>query len=314
MPSSVPRLCPQMVWDIPTATAKQRVFGHASRVNALAMNDAGTLLITGSYDTSIRLYDMRAARQQRPVQTLADASDSVTCIALGPADSASVLAGSVDGCLRTYDMRAGQLRTDTLGAPITGMRLGLDGATVAASCLPERAQAEYGTVRVLDTASGSLLNLFAGHAHARYASTCALVHADAGVLAPGEDGRLAAWDMLMDGAMVPGARTLRAPPTPRWSAWLPSSPATGALARSAASGVPASVTGLDAMPRYAAASDRESAAVLAWGHGGQLCLLGNHVDATNAGRLQDPDGAPAPMAWATPIQGGVQRSAERGQA
>lgn len=301
-----------MVWDIPAATVKQHMFGHASRVNALAMNDAGTLLFTGSYDTCIRLYDLRAARQQRPVQTLADASDSVTCIALGPADSPSVLAGSVDGCLRTYDMRAGQLRTDKLGAPITGIQLGLDGATVAASCLPERAQAEYGTVRVLDTASGCLLNLFAGHAHMRYASTCALVHADAGVLAPGEDGRLAAWDMLMDGAVVPGARTLRAPPTPRWSAWLPSSPAMGALASSAAGGLLVPITGLAAMPRYAAASDRETAAVLAWGHGGQLCLLGNHVDATSAGRLQDPDSAPAPMAWASPMQGGAQRGPEHG--
>jgi mitogen-activated protein kinase organizer 1 len=64
--------------------------------------------MSGSYDASVRLWDVRAQSKQ-PIQIMQDARDSITSIVV---QDAHVVTGSVDGHVRWYDVRAGEMRVD----------------------------------------------------------------------------------------------------------------------------------------------------------------------------------------------------------
>ena len=56
-------------------------------------------LITGSYDRTVRCWDLRS-RHAAPIQTLTGAADSVSALALSAHE---IIAGSIDGQVLTYD-------------------------------------------------------------------------------------------------------------------------------------------------------------------------------------------------------------------
>jgi WD40 repeat protein len=69
-----------------------------------------------------------------------------------------VRTGSVDGVLRSYDFRKGFLTNDRMGAPIASMACTKNGEPcLAVSCL------EDSTVRLMDVASGELVNTYSGN-------------------------------------------------------------------------------------------------------------------------------------------------------
>lgn len=136
------------VWDVATGDSFRRFQGHAGKVNAVAFNSEASILasgkshhelqrpcqliatsLPGSFDTSVRLWDMKYERrsitahleaeadqtplirsqQRMPLQILEEARDSVTSVAIR---GHFIVTGSVDGFARTYDIRRGELRTD----------------------------------------------------------------------------------------------------------------------------------------------------------------------------------------------------------
>lgn len=173
---------------------------------AFAQNDA--VLVSGSYDTTVRVWDARA-RTAAAVQTLADARDAVVAVAV--ADPA-IYAASVDGCVRCYDARRGTVATDTLAVPACALALAHDGRCCAVATLDSR-------VRLLDRASGRVLATYVGAAATRYAVQCAFAPDDAFVLAGSEDGALLAWDLLSTRVVCrarppPAAPAAAQPPPP----------------------------------------------------------------------------------------------------
>ncbi|EFX01404.1 WD repeat protein [Grosmannia clavigera kw1407] len=116
--------------------------------------DGDSLVVTAGFDTAVRIWDTRANNAHRPVQTLTDARDAVSAVAVrGPA----ILAASVDGCLRTYDARAGRLVTDVVSgrAGLTSLCLTRDGRSVLVGALDSR-------LRLFDRDSGSCLRTYGG--------------------------------------------------------------------------------------------------------------------------------------------------------
>lgn len=122
-------------------------------------------VLTGSYDRSLRIWDLRSNNRD-PIQviinfgadvvelmvpaccevntrctnqhnnsppththptkqTLSDFRDSVTRIFV--ADGPSILATSVDGCLRKYDLRTGRVEIDDCHEPLSSLCLSYDG-------------------------------------------------------------------------------------------------------------------------------------------------------------------------------------------
>lgn len=143
------------------------------------------LCTLGSYDTTVRLWDLRA-QAKAPIQILDDARDAIQTIHIMPS---TILTGSVDGHLRTYDLRMGQLRSDFVGAPLASVVPTLDGQTNLVSTLDS-------TIRLFDAMTGKCLNTFKGHKAEGY--RCRAVFdgkEESSVICGDENGKVWAWDI-----------------------------------------------------------------------------------------------------------------------
>jgi mitogen-activated protein kinase organizer 1 len=187
---------------------------HTGRVNALSVGS--DLYATGSYDSTVMIWDAKNRGPSAPIQVLKDAKDSVTAVQIDP-DSCLIRSASVDGCLRTYDVRHGRMTVDQLSSPITGIAGTRDGQYVAASCLD-------GCIRLLEVDNGqqqnqpgdqqALVNTYEGsHAAGQYGLGCCVLPSDAYVVSGSEDGRAAVYDLVrgdcvghLDGNRLHGGR------------------------------------------------------------------------------------------------------------
>jgi len=180
-------------WDVTTGRVIRRIQAHTHRINAVALNEEGTLLLTASYDRSVAAWDLRA-NSRDPVQVLTDAGDSVTSVVATPS---TIHTASVDGKLRTYDLRAGQLREDSVRDPITALRLTNDGQCALCTCLGNRALGLPGTVRLVQLASGQVLQEYAGgHTHERFKTEACAAADNCLVVAGSEDGAFVHYDLV----------------------------------------------------------------------------------------------------------------------
>lgn len=56
-----------MVWNVSTGEAMRKFRGHAARVNCLAFNEESTVILSGSVDGTVRVWDLRSRRND-PIQ------------------------------------------------------------------------------------------------------------------------------------------------------------------------------------------------------------------------------------------------------
>ena len=173
------------MWDVASGRITRRLAGHEQRVNAVAYNRECSILLSASYDKTVRCWDLRS-RSAAPVQVLADGADSVSSVATS---AHQVLAGGIDGAVRTYDLRAGTLTTDTVGQPVTHVALSGDGNCILAASLDAR-------LRLLDLASGEKLAEYGGHKNGAYKLACCFSFDDACVVSGSEDGAVHVWDLV----------------------------------------------------------------------------------------------------------------------
>lgn len=153
-----------LVWDVATATTLRRLgaqsgppHGHAARVNAVAFaGQADSLLVSAGLDATVKFWDLRSSSSARPVQTLVDAADAVTCLAVLPT-GAEVMAGSVDGRVRCYDVRMGRCVVDCVGPAVTSLCPTRDGGAVLVGALDS-------AVRLMDRRDGACLRRYADEA------------------------------------------------------------------------------------------------------------------------------------------------------
>ena len=172
--------------DVYTGNFIRRIQAHTSTINTIDLNDEGTVLISGSYDQTACLWDLRSNARD-PIQTLSDCKDSVTCVT--HTDSL-IIVGSLDKCLRIYDIRKGLYYTDDLTQPITSLRLSYDNKTILASCLGNN-------LSLLAIDSGQMLNNYTGyHIHQSYKLEACFANDDQHILTCSEDGSIVHHNIL----------------------------------------------------------------------------------------------------------------------
>ncbi len=81
--------------------------GHESHVKGMAINSDGTLIASGSADTTIRLWDLKLGGK---FTVLRGHTDAVNAVAFS-ADDALLASGSGDKTIRLWDVASGQTRT-----------------------------------------------------------------------------------------------------------------------------------------------------------------------------------------------------------
>jgi len=150
--------------------------------------------VTGSFDTTAKIWDCRS-RSFDPIQVLDEAKDSIDSVYVATLE---IITGSRDGNIRTYDLRMGELRTDTIGHPISSVSLSRDENILLASSLDS-------TIRLLDKEDGTMYQEYKGHVNEGYPVKSCFTNTDAYVVSGSEDGKLFWWS-LEEGKLVHSAQ------------------------------------------------------------------------------------------------------------
>lgn len=116
-----------VVWDVASSSILRRFNAHTGTVfdvkfagaslnaeggeaGAGAGND-GSVLVTGGFDATLRMYDLRARGAWRPILESKEGKDAIQCLHVR---GSTIWTGSVDGVVRMYDVRMGQVTQDTI--------------------------------------------------------------------------------------------------------------------------------------------------------------------------------------------------------
>lgn len=181
------------LWDVATAKTTRRFGGsngHTARINTVAFAGVDeSVLISGSFDASVRLWDTKAA-SMKPIQVFSEARDAVQAVLVSAARPAEVVAGSVDGRVRCYDIRMGRCVTDVLGEPVTSLCSTADGEGVLVGTL--------GGVRLMDRSNGGCLMTYEGAMGGEFRiKSCFGGKGERWVISGSEaDGEVVVWDTM----------------------------------------------------------------------------------------------------------------------
>ncbi|KFZ16002.1 hypothetical protein V502_05289 [Pseudogymnoascus sp. VKM F-4520 (FW-2644)] len=138
------------------SAALQTLEGHSRSVTSVAFSPDGTQVVSGSYDTTVRLWD---AATGAPLQTLEGHSNRVTSVAFS-ADGTQVVSGSDDETVQLCDAATGALLQTLEGhsSSVTSVAFSPDGTQVVSGSYDA-------TVRLWDAATGALLQTVEGHSN-----------------------------------------------------------------------------------------------------------------------------------------------------
>ncbi|KAJ2839147.1 hypothetical protein J3B02_006323, partial [Coemansia erecta] len=177
-----------VLWDIESGAIERKYSsGHSQRVDCVAINGEATVLVSGSFDKTVAVWDTRSMRNM-PLQVMDDARDGIASVVMTDTE---IIAGSVDGSVRTYDMRVGKLITDFLGEPVVSLCVCPEGieqkTAMAVACMDN-------TVLLIDRKYALVMGTFAGHKCENYRIQCST---NGRLVASGsEDGYVYIWDAL----------------------------------------------------------------------------------------------------------------------
>jgi len=145
-------------WDVTTGNVIRKFQGHTQSINCVAFNPQKNCLVSGSVDTTVRIWDLDAKPKPgfhimtKEIQILDKQKDSVTQIFV--LDD-QIIVGSLDGFIRIYDIRMGTLSSDDVGSPIMAMDLSEDQNYFLVSCIDSK-------IRLFDRKEGEIIATYEG--------------------------------------------------------------------------------------------------------------------------------------------------------
>lgn len=174
------------LWDVTTGNIIRKFRGHNAKINTVAWNADCTVLVSGSYDNTIRFWDVRDHKAHRELQICKNFKDSVTRVVV---DEEFVITSSMDNHVRTFDIRMGQIIIDNLENSVGDVALSHDKKALACSCFDSK-------VKMIDRRNGEILNQYEGHRIESYNTECKFSWDDSMILCGSEDGIVYIYDVL----------------------------------------------------------------------------------------------------------------------
>jgi DNA-binding beta-propeller fold protein YncE len=157
--------------------------GHADWVTSVAFSPDGKQVFSGSYDKTLKLWDVSTGRE---IRTFSGHSDIVTSVAFSP-DGKQLLSGSEDETLKLWDAATGREIRSFSGHShyVTSVAFNPDGKQVLSGSVDR-------TLKLWDAATGREIRSFSGHSDRVY--SIAFNPDGKQVLSGSEDKTLKLWD------------------------------------------------------------------------------------------------------------------------
>jgi mitogen-activated protein kinase organizer 1 len=172
--------------DSITGNINRRFYGHNGRINTIAFNSSENIIASGSYDCSVRIWDLKS-HSREPIQILNNANDSISRVLISTNEITSV---SVDGNLRTYDIRMGSLLSDNFETPLNGLDISSDEKYSLISGLDSK-------IRLFEMSSGEIVKYYENlHISKNYALTVKYSNDYDGFYTTSENGDIAYYDII----------------------------------------------------------------------------------------------------------------------
>ncbi|KAF1996977.1 WD40 repeat-like protein [Amniculicola lignicola CBS 123094] len=180
------------LWDTMSGQTIRRWSGHGGRVNTCSFGAGDTVIVTGSYDGTVKIWDCKS-NDYKPIMTFSDAKDSISDLCVVGAE---IVTGSVDGRVRSYDIRSGNCTVDVIGHSITSVAVTKAGTEMLVSTLDSG-------LRLMDRGNGQLMREYrdAGFVNEEFRSKSAFGSNESVVMGGSDDGIVYVWD-LEDGEVL----------------------------------------------------------------------------------------------------------------
>jgi COMPASS component SWD3 len=162
--------------------------GHTSYVFCCNFNPQGSVIATGSYDESVRLWDTRTGKEAKIIEAHADPVTSVqfNC------DGTLLATGSYDGLCRVWDGLSGvclkSLLADKTLPQVSCVKFSPNGKYLLVSTLNNK-------IRLWDYSNSVFKTEFVGHKNDSYCITSSFSTTNGGnfVVSGSEDGNIFIW-------------------------------------------------------------------------------------------------------------------------
>ncbi|NEQ50352.1 MAG: hypothetical protein F6K11_09505, partial [Leptolyngbya sp. SIO3F4] len=158
--------------------------GHSSLVNSVVLSDDGTRALSGSYDTTLKLWDLTTGET---IRTLECHSSRVTSVVLSD-DGTRALSGSDDTTLKLWDLTTGEtIRTlEGHSSIVTSVVMSDDGTRALSGSYDT-------TLKLWDLTTGETIRTLEGHSS--FVTSVVLSDDGTRALSGSDDKTLKLWDL-----------------------------------------------------------------------------------------------------------------------
>lgn len=180
-----------LLWDVKTKQLVRKMSGHSLRINCVTEGAGGSVLVTGGYDRSVSIHDMRSRSTIQTLEHCCRDSVEYVCVV-----GKEIIAASADGHVYVFDVAAGKIRIHGYHAPIGFMCSSLDGRTLLLSC-----QNGAG-LQLTERATGLVLGQYCGaHKTTDFKIGCAFLDHGRKVCTGSESGEIVIYDSVTESAV-----------------------------------------------------------------------------------------------------------------
>lgn len=171
------------VWNL-NNNSKQTWKEHTEAVNSIAITPNAQILISGSDDKTIKIWNLISGEV---VRTLTEHNDAISSIAISP-DGETFASGSWDKTARIWDLKTGELKQTLIGHAnlIAALTFTPDGQNLITASKDK-------TIKIWDAKTGQLKNTLSGH---KISVLSIAISPNGQILASGDgDGSIKIWNL-----------------------------------------------------------------------------------------------------------------------